>query len=101
MTGIELLLLISQSAPLYKHFKSPGSISVKFQSFLFLFVGLNQMTSILSYTVISYYFNVFSSVKGVVLVMTCLIKICHSQSLKLDTPWHRPVKISNTVFKKP
>jgi hypothetical protein len=33
MTGIELLLLISQSAPLSKPFKSPGSISVKFQSF--------------------------------------------------------------------
>jgi hypothetical protein len=31
MTGIELLLLISLSALLSKHFKSPGSISVKFQ----------------------------------------------------------------------
>jgi hypothetical protein len=43
---------------------------------------------------------VFSSVKGVVLMMTCLIKICHSEYSKLDTPWPRPVNISNKQFLK-
>ena len=33
-------------------------------------------------------------------MMTRLIKIRHSQSSKLDTPWHRPGKISNHQYLK-
>ncbi len=33
-----------------------------------------------------------------VLIMTCLIKIRHSQSSKLDTPWPKPVTISNKQY---
>jgi hypothetical protein len=52
-------------------------------------------------TVISYYFkSVFSSVKGVVFMMTRLIKIRHSQSSKLDIPWQRSGKISNKQYLK-
>ena len=43
---------------------------------------------------------VFSSVKGVVLMMPRLIKIRHYQSSKLDTPWRRPEKITNKQYLK-